>query len=220
MPTREHQAEARCRSAAHATPAPRRVRDLRRRARARSPTRRRHPWRRPTWSWSGSRMETPAPSPPALRCRAGRYRRSPRSPRRCPRVSATTFGQARRSSVGRIRPSRSGFFAGCAREGSGAFSPSAKGISATPRSDICSPWKIFRQEEFAGKKASHVPITDRPQYQPVPAHDGLGETATATVSVSQPTRQSSAWCRYPAFRGRRYGGCWQRPNNCTAAGGR
>ena len=55
-----------------------------------------------------------------------------------PAVSAITFGQASHSSVRRIGPSSSAFFAGAAGGGSGRSS-SSTGISATPRSDISAP---------------------------------------------------------------------------------
>ena len=84
--------------------ASRRGRYRRRRARARSPRPRRRPSRRPTSSWSGSRRETPAPSPPAIPRRAGRYRRSRRSRRRCrPRARSRSARPATAACAGSDR---------------------------------------------------------------------------------------------------------------------
>ena len=55
-----------------------------------------------------------------------------------PAVSAMTLGQASHSSVRRIGPSTSAFFAGAGGGGSGRSS-SSTGISATPISDISAP---------------------------------------------------------------------------------
>ena len=56
-----------------------------------------------------------------------------------PALSATTFGHASRNSVRRIGPSTSEFRAGAVIGGSGSFSSSASGSSATPISDISAP---------------------------------------------------------------------------------
>ena len=146
-----------------------------------------------------------------------------------PAQSAITFGQASHSSVRKIGPSISAFFAGAGGGGSGRSS-SSTGISATPISGISAPGRMTRQSVrglairscaislSAIGRASRLPSRGCPSTGgPIPrARGAMGACGIAggpggPGSPTRPTRPTAA-CRR--------GGLQMHGNMPAAAGGK